>query len=489
MATTRSVAGDDKFFEDAIKGVPEFSCGYNDSNVLKTFILFESGLADNVEKAHAHVLAKRASVNADARVKERFDPNTGAEHAAYTAWATHADQQAVVATWRHIIIPGSHTSVAADDYHRLCRDPNDGHVNADGVLVLPDLTGLQHRASEHLWHLLRRKITNADVLADINRCKDMNRRGVAAWCRLKRRVDPRDVSTNIRKILLLLLVKQDGAPVEDHISTFDHFFTSSTRAYLMPDGTINHKAFAEALLAGVFLASFSDTIQEQLRSVLSSLTTADFNYDRIRQAALTNEGFTNLTDSGQRQVAMQAAMRASQGVPMPRYPGKPPARAPFFGPRLYDGRQGGASTYASFNRDRQPLVPGPRSVPCNNCGAGSPLSGKPWHLTLDCPSKCTICTGPPHQTGCPRADYGSNSKTAAMHNSRSTDVSTYNRHPQRVALQRARANIVQELESVDAQLGMPNQDSESVERLHQYRSKMSVDLQGVKAGVGHALVI
>ena len=48
MASTKSVAGDDKFFEDAIKGVPEFGCGYNDANVLKTFILFESGLADNV---------------------------------------------------------------------------------------------------------------------------------------------------------------------------------------------------------------------------------------------------------------------------------------------------------------------------------------------------------------------------------------------------------------------------------------------------------
>ena len=110
-----------------------------------------------------------------------------------------------------------------------------------------------------------------DVLADINLCATVRgkQRGVAAYCRLKSRIDPQDVASTIRKILLLLEVKQDGSTVQEHVANFDQFYNSATRAYIQSNGTIDYARFAKELIVGVYVGSFSKGEQDLLVNKLA----------------------------------------------------------------------------------------------------------------------------------------------------------------------------------------------------------------------------
>jgi hypothetical protein len=114
----------------------------------------------------------------------------------------------------------------------------------------------------------------------------MNRRGVAAYCRLKLRIDPQDVASTIRKILLLLEVKQDGSTVQEHVANFDQFYNSATRAYIKFDGTIDYERFAKQLIAGVYVGSFSKGEQDLLVNKLADYSSQQMEYHTIRAGIL-----------------------------------------------------------------------------------------------------------------------------------------------------------------------------------------------------------
>jgi hypothetical protein len=276
--------------------------------------------------------------------------------------------------------------------------------------------------------------------------------------------------------------------VTDHVRSFDDFYSAATRAYITTDGTVDYARFAQELLAGVFLASFNDTTRDRLRAALAQLPREDFRYDKLQHIALTDEGVSTLTDASHRQIAMEAAMRASA-----RYRGPISSCSP----KLYGGQAGGKPKFVPLrstggSTQQQQLVGA--QIPCNNCGAGSQFSPHPWHMTIDCPAMCTVCRSKPHLAGCPRLGDAPQqregfkpdmqrlpaSSPAQQHQQQPTKFGRFERHPQRRALARAHSAITEEVAAVAAQLVTASDEEQP--RLQGYKSKMETDLAAVRAG-------
>ena len=246
---------------------------------------------------------------------------------------------------------------------------------------------------------------------------------------------------------------------------------------------------------------------------LADYSVKQMEYYTIRAGVLARVSTSKLAEnSEQRQVAMKAAqevaMRAYARVGggrqgNNRYQQQQASRSPVsnFAPKLYDGRyQGNAPKFQplrpNFSKgSSSPPVASKLTggqVPCNNCGAGSALSNKPWHLTANCPYKCTVpgCSGPPHIEGCPRNTPPFNGASANTFNvSLPGSLGRFERHPQLRALQRAHAAVVAEVDSIDRQIAATTVGSEDSARLLEYKAHMDTELTAVSPGEPEAAFV
>ena len=241
---------------------------------------------------------RRALSKTKPDIQPGIDLTTGGDKQDYFDWLEEASQQRVKDLYHDVMVVPPHPGALRDGHLAyVCRDPEGDNKDLDeipapyaGQTIDDDLKGIDLEASEALWTVLKKTATSTDpiVLADINLCATVpgKRRGVAAYCRLKLRIDPQDVASTIRKILLLLEVKQDGSTVQEHVTNFDQFYNSATRAYIMSNGMINYERFAKQLIVGVYVGSFSKGEQDLLVNKLADYSVKQMEYHTIRAGVL-----------------------------------------------------------------------------------------------------------------------------------------------------------------------------------------------------------
>ena len=119
-------------------------------------------------------------------------------------------------------------------------------------------------------------------------------------------------------------------------------------------------------------------------------------------------------------------------------------------------------------------------VPCNNCGAGSQISKRPWHMTGDCPDICTLCNaraGHAHGAGCPRSVPELNGKGASR-----GAPTRWDRHPKRVMMAEAKQAATKSMAEINGKLQLANLAAEDREHLDSAYRTLEIEYVQLEAG-------